>query len=142
MNVVIDTNVLLVSLPGHSNYHPIFQALLNKDFDMFISNEILAEYEEQIGMRLGVYRTDLHLIELVNLSNVHKIESYFLWQLIEVDKDDNKFVDCAISCNADYLVTNDGHFNILAEIEFPKVNVVTAQKFLQIIKDTAKSNQI
>ncbi|KQS24835.1 putative toxin-antitoxin system toxin component, PIN family [Dyadobacter sp. Leaf189] len=133
MNVVLDTNVLLVSLPSHSTYHPTFKALLDKEFQLFISNEILAEYEEQIGKRLGVDRTDLHLIELINLADVYKIESYFLWQLIEADKDDNKFVDCAISCNADYLVTNDGHFGVLADIDFPKVNVVTAQRFLQIL---------
>jgi predicted nucleic acid-binding protein len=69
----------------------------------------------------------------LNLSNVHKIESYYLWQLIEADKDDNKFVDCAITCNADFLVSNDTHYNILESIDFPKVKVIKAHQFLELV---------
>ncbi len=134
MNIVLDTNVLLVALPSHSFYHPIYQALQNKDYDLFITNEILAEYEEQIGGCLGVSRADLQLFELLNFRNVHKIESFYSWQLIEMDKDDNKFVDCAVSCNADYLVTNDRHFDILASIEFPKVITIKAKEFLAMLE--------
>lgn len=90
MNIVLDTNVLLVSLPSHSKYHPIFQALQSKVYDLFVSNEMLSEYEEQIGSRLGVERTDLQLSELLNLSNVHQIKPFYFWQLIEQDADGNK----------------------------------------------------
>ena len=83
MKIVLDTNVLLVSLPTHSKYRPIFQALLRKDYDLFVTNEMLAEYEEQIGVRLGAERTELQLTELLNLSNVHVTTPYYLWQLIE-----------------------------------------------------------
>ena len=51
-----------------------------------------------------------------------------------MDKDDNKFVDCAVSCNADYLVTNDRHFDILASIEFPKVITIKAKEFLAMLE--------
>ena len=47
--------------------------------------------------------------------------------------DDNKFADCAIAANADYLITNDKGFNILKQIEFPKISVVTIQEFEKII---------
>ena len=87
MNIVLDTNVLLVSLPTHSKYYPIYQALLNKRFDLFISNEILTEYEEIFAQKLGTARTDLKLQELLNLSNVHIIEPFYNWQLIEADPD-------------------------------------------------------
>ncbi|WP_373513931.1 putative toxin-antitoxin system toxin component, PIN family [Persicitalea sp.] len=133
MNVVLDTNVLLVSLPSHSRYHSIYQALLGKVFDMFVSNEIMTEYEEQINLRIGIERTDLQLQELLNLSNLHPIEPFYSWQLIQADPDDNKFCDCAIACNADYLVTNDKHFNVLARIPFPAVTTVRAEEFLKII---------
>jgi len=78
MKIVLDTNVLLVSLPTHSQYHPIFQALRQKVYDLFVTNEMLAEYEEQIGRRLGVARTDLQLVELLNMSNVHGNPILFL----------------------------------------------------------------
>lgn len=88
MNIVLDTNVLLVSLPSHSKYHPIYQALLGKVFDMYVSNEIMTEYEERISQRIGVERIDLQLQEMLNLSNLHPIEPFYNWQLIEADPDD------------------------------------------------------
>jgi predicted nucleic acid-binding protein len=87
-----------------------------------------------MGSRLGVERTDLQLSELLNLSNVHQIKPFYFWQLIEQDADDNKFVDCAVSCGADYLVSNDRHFEILASIEFPRLKVVKAEEFLKILE--------
>lgn len=57
-------------------------------------------------------------------------ETYYKWQLIEADPDDNKFADVAIAANADYLVTNDQHFEVLKQLEFPRVPVVSLQEFL------------
>jgi len=68
------------------------------------------------------------------MRNVRKIEAYYHWQLIKQDPDDNKFADCAIAANADYLVTNDKHFNVLKQIQFPKLTVITAQKWLDMVK--------
>ena len=134
MKIILDTNVLLVSLPSHSKYYPIFQALQNKVFNLYLSNEILTEYEEIISRSLGVNRTDLKLQELLNLSNVHHIEPFYNWQLIENDADDNKFADCAVACGADYLVTNDRHYNILNDIPFPPISIIKAERFLELIK--------
>ena len=49
--------------------------------------------------------------------------------MITADPDDNKFVDCAISAGAKYIVTNDKHFNVLKEIDFPKVDIITLIDF-------------
>lgn len=49
-------------------------------------------------------------------------------------KDDNKFADWAVSCNADYLVTNDRHYDVLSTIEFPDIRVIKAAGFLEILK--------
>ena len=136
INVVLDTNVLLVSLPSHSPFHPIFLALKQGWYTLFVTNEMLTEYEEQISARLGVDRTDLQLRELLNLPNVTSIDVYFKWNIIIADPDDDKFADCAFACSADYLVTNDRHFNVLkGEVEFPKVAVITAQEFLEVLTE-------
>lgn len=51
MRVVLDTNVLLVSIALRSVYRPIFDALLAKKYVLVVSNDILAEYEEIISQR-------------------------------------------------------------------------------------------
>ena len=56
------------------------------------------------------------------------------WNLITADPDDNKFVDCALNAGADYLVTNDHHFNILKSIDFPPIKVVDIETFKSILK--------
>ena len=133
MKIVLDTNVFFVSLSSHSKYYSIYRALQSGVFDLYLSNEILNEYEEQIGLRFGIERTDLKIKELVNLPNVHCIEPFYNWQLIDADADDNKFADCAVACGADYLITNDHHFNILNQIPFPPINVIKAEDFLLLL---------
>lgn len=59
-------------------------------------------------------------------------EVYIHFGLIEKDADDNKFVDCAIAADAEYIVTNDAHFNILKEIDWPKVVVKTIEEFASL----------
>lgn len=51
------------------------------------------------------------------------------------DLEDNKFVDVAIAGKADYLVTNDKHFNILKELDSPQINVITLDDFKKTIKN-------
>jgi len=71
----------------------------------------------------------LQLIE--NAPNVELITNYFKWNLIIDNPDDNKFVDCAIT---KFLVSNDKHFNILKEIDFPKVELIKAEEFKEILE--------
>lgn len=60
---------------------------------------------------------------------IHR-ESFFRFHLLsDIDKDDDKFVDCAITANADYIVTEDSHFNHLKSIPFPQLKVLTLDEF-------------
>lgn len=47
--------------------------------------------------------------------------------------DRNKFSDCAVAGGADYLVTQDGHFDVLKDIAFSKINVVGLNEFRSIL---------
>ena len=67
---------------------------------------------------------------LVAAPNILHQEAYYKWQLITDDHDDNKFVDVAIAAGAACLVTNDRHFQLLLQLEFPRVPLVTLQAFL------------
>ena len=133
MKIVLDTNVLMVSLPSQSKYRKIFDALLAAKFIIFISTEIIMEYEEQLSKWFGIDKTEIHLTEIMQLQNIELITPSYNWHLIETDVDDNKFCDCAIASNADYIITNDKHFNILKQIKFPKVNILTAEAFLNFL---------
>jgi len=58
---------------------------------------------------------------------------YYNWTALVIDPDDNKFFDIAVAADADYLVTNDRHFDVVKSLSFPKVNIITAEAFLNIL---------
>jgi len=133
MVAVIDTNCLLASIPPKGNHYWLYLAFKKQRFEWLISNEIMAEYEEKLSSRYSEKTANLVLSVLSVASNVIFYEPYFKWKLVDNDPDDNKFVDLAIAGNADYLVTNDKHFNPLKTMDFPKINVVTMEQFKKII---------
>ncbi|MGF7081588.1 putative toxin-antitoxin system toxin component, PIN family [Mucilaginibacter sp. UYCu711] len=135
MIVVLDINALLVSIPKKSKYRPVLDALIDSKFDLVISNDILSEYIEIISSKTSAVVANNIAEMLLNLANLHKVEVYFNWKLIQADPDDNKYVDAAIVGAADYIVTNDQHFNILKSVDFPKVQVITVEEFLHIIEE-------
>ncbi|MBC8490018.1 MAG: putative toxin-antitoxin system toxin component, PIN family [Bacteroidetes bacterium] len=135
MKIVLDTNALLISIPKKSKFRLIFDALINKTYTLIISNEILTEYFEIIDQKAN-YTVASNIIEmLLSLENVEKKEVYYKWDLIQIDKDDNKFIDCAIAGNADFIVSNDHHFNVLRKISFPSISVISINEFLDILKN-------
>ena len=71
---------------------------------------------------------------IINLKRLVKTTVFFKWDLITVDYDDNKFVDCAISANARYIVTNEHHFNVLKSVVFPKVNIIKLAEYAKLMK--------
>ena len=121
--VVLDTNIILVSISSKSKYHKIFTSLLDGNFNLCVTNEILLEYEEIITQRFNKSVAINTIRALLLLPNVKLVTPYFKWQLIK-DIDDNKFVDCYVASNSSILVTNDKDFDILSTIKFPKIKIV------------------
>lgn len=134
MIVVIDTNCLIASVPPQSPSYWLYLAFRQKAFEWVISNEIMLEYEEQIADFYSSHTAELVLNILLTSSNVILAEPFIRWNLITDAPDDNKFADLAISANAQYLVTNDRHFQVLKQLPFPTVNVVSLEEFKTIMR--------
>ncbi len=134
LKIVLDTNILLVSISSKSKYHWVFAELLNGKYELFVTNEILLEYEEIISNKYNINVAKNVIRTLLYLENVKLITPYFKWNLITNDKDDNKFVDCYIFSNSNYLVTHDKHFAHLKSIKFPKINISNINEFKKILQ--------
>jgi putative PIN family toxin of toxin-antitoxin system len=134
MRIVLDSNAFLVSLPRKSIFRPIFDAVLKEKATLLVSNEITMEYEEILCQHTTPEIAKNVMKLLVVKPNVEKIDPFYNWDLIQNNKDDNKFVNTAVAGNADYLVTNDHHFDILAKINFPLVRSIKTEDFLLILK--------
>lgn len=108
--IILDTNVFLVSISSKSKLHWIFKNLIEGKYILCLTTDILLEYAE--------------IIEFITI--------YYKFNLLK-DWDDNKFVDCTIASNADYIVTHDADFNVLKSIHFPKISIITTLEFNEIL---------
>jgi putative PIN family toxin of toxin-antitoxin system len=129
----MDTNVLSVAIARRSQFYPIWLSLRNGEFALLVTTDILEEYEEIIGGDLSPELANFVLETLETLPNVHYIQKYYYWNLITADPDDDKFVDCAVAGSANFIVTNDKHFKVLRTIPFPKVEILSAEEFLEMV---------
>ncbi len=134
MKVVIDTNIFWISVTRKSKSNWLYQALIDGQYSLCVTTDILAEYEELIGQRIGslAAKAVLELLEL--LPNVLFINRYYKWHLITSDPDDDKFTDCYVAAQAEYLVTHDKHFNLLKNLEFPSINVISLAEFKEVLR--------
>ena len=129
--VVIDTNCLLQIISRKSPYRPIWDAFLDGRYDLCVSNDILDEYQEILGQLITPTVAENVVLLILNRENVRLVDPHFRMELITADPDDNKFVDCAFASGADYLVSEDSHFNVLRDTPFPYLNLVTLDEFMQ-----------
>ena len=129
--IVIDTNCLLAVLPSRSPYHKVWTDFMENRVEFCVSNEVLMEYEEILHQKTSSFFADAIIKTLLNRRNVLRVTPVWRFGLIQQDPDDNKFVDCAICGQAEYLVSNDKHLRVLKTIPFPPVTVVTLQEYVK-----------
>lgn len=133
MNIVLDTNSLIMSISPNSSYRNVWDAFLRGDYTLCITNEIMEEYAEVLSRNISPRVSEAIVYAILVRPNVLRFDPHFSFGLITVDADDNKFVDCAIVANAHFIVTEDKHFNALKNIEFPHVDVIGIDEFKDIL---------
>lgn len=101
---------------------------------MCVNTEILNEYEEILGLKTTKEIAHNVVEAIARLSTTYFQETYIHFGLITVDVDDNKFVDCAVAADAEYIVTNDKHFEVLNKIPWPKVSVIKIKEFVSQLR--------
>jgi putative PIN family toxin of toxin-antitoxin system len=129
--IVLDTNCLVQMISLHSPYRPVWQAFRDGRYTLCVSNDILTEYND-ILERVANAAVAHNIVNAIARSPYTRmIDPQYRFGLIEQDPDDNKFVDCAIIAGADYIVSEDAHFRILADIPFPSVAVIRLDEFIK-----------
>lgn len=99
-----------------------------------ISNDIFYKSQEVLKAQTTAEIADNLANFLVTIPAVKFSTPFINWNLVTIDKDDNKFVDCAISASTECVITNDAHFNILKTVSFPTVKILTPEEFEKFYK--------
>jgi putative PIN family toxin of toxin-antitoxin system len=129
--IVLDTNCLLQALPSKSLYHKIWADILDGKISLCVNTDILEEYEEILSLKVTPEIAHNVVEAIANLTTTTYQNTYVHFELLPADSDDNKFVDCAIASDAEYIVTNDKHFNPLKDIPWPKVEIIKITEFIK-----------
>ena len=134
MLVCVDTNVMLNAFARNSPIEPLFRAIKMGRLQLAVSTSILLEYEEILAQRGGAAFAAkvMGLLSLVSLvhGTIHLVLPSFQFHVVSADPDDNKFTDCAICANADFVITNDGHFAPLANAGY-RPQPITPLEFIE-----------
>jgi len=96
-----------------------------------VNTDILDEYEEILGQKATPEIARNIVDAIANLPTTIMQNTYIRFELLPADSDDNKFVDCAVAADAEYIVTNDKHFNPLKKITWPKVEIIKIAEFIK-----------
>ena len=131
--IVLDTNCLLQSLPSKSPYHKIWTDILSGRISLCVNTEILDEYEEILSQKINSEVATNVVEAIAKLHTTTYQEIYVHFGLIHDDEDDNKFADCAVASGAEFIVTNDKHYNILTKTPWPNIKVINIREFIKVL---------
>ena len=108
--------------------------ILSGDVSLCVNTEILDEYEEILAAKTNREIATNVVEAIARLHTTVFQEVYIHFGLIQADVDDNKFVDCAVAADAEFVVTNDKHFDVLKDIPWPRVSVIDIKEFVDQLK--------
>ena len=132
--LVLDTNCIIQIVSPRSKYHQLWKSFVEGKNELCVSNEIIDEYLEILQKLTNLEVAEYIVKTIINSPFVVFKDPFYKFDLIQADKDDNKFVDCAIAAQAKCIVTNDHHYDVLSSIPFPKVEVKTIVEFMEYLE--------
>ena len=132
MKVVIDTNILVsAAIAGRKPASVITWIINQPDYEWVVSEEILAEYQEVLSRR-KLKLTDVQKERWLNLIQG---STTLIDVSIEIDfprdQKDAKFIACALSANAGFLITGDHDFTEVQSLE--NTLIISVSMFAELI---------
>lgn len=132
--IVLDINCLLMAIPRRSPYHKILMDFLSGKYFLCVSNEVVLEYEEILTLKVGKVVANNIVNAILAAPNTIYIYPQQRYHLTEADPDDNKFVDCAITAKAKYIVTQDRHYDVVRFNPKYDFSAIDIDYFMSLLK--------
>lgn len=130
--VVLDSNVLVSAFGWRGNPRRILELVVKNRVFLFVSPQTFEEFSRVLDYpKFGFSQQRKTRLREFVLSIAIVIIPRKKFKIVRKDPKDNKFLECAFACNADFLVTGD--FHLLELKEFKKTKIVTPKQFLQVI---------
>lgn len=140
LKVVLDTNVLVSALLKPDSTPELVVSLILEDFVLLcMSPPVFNEYQEVLNRekfrRLDRNKMKAFLVRLK--AKARWVEPKVHLDIILSDPEDNRFLECAVEAQADFLITgNTKHFPFK---RFKKAQITTPAEFLAVFSARHRS---
>jgi len=132
--IVVDTNILVSALIQRGYPYYIITALFsNNDIELCISDELLQEYYDVLTRKRFSKYPDFVAKSQALLADIQKIAVKYSPSVklnIISDIDDNKLLELAETCNANFIIT--GNTNDFTMKNYKNTKIVTPKEFWEI----------
>ena len=128
MKVVVDTNVVISGVFFGGMPSRVLEAWRDGKFDLVVSPEVLEEYR-RVGEELTARFPGVSLAPFLALlvMNAEIVEAPGLSDQVSRDRDDDKFIACALAANCQTIISGDK--DLLEE----GLKVVAPREFLESV---------
>jgi uncharacterized protein len=130
MKIVIDTNIYISAIFWGGKPRQVVELGRSEKFIVFTSSAIENELAEKLSTKFKLNEDEIMNILMDFSTFTIPTEVTLHIEAIPDDPEDNKFLECAVTCNADYIVTGDGH--LLNLKEYAGIKILKASEFLSI----------
>ena len=125
---VLDTNIYISATFWSGKPYLVIQKAVNQEIITFISQSIIAELRRVLSRDFSIQKEDIDdVIESV-LFFTHSIKPKEAVSVIKEDPSDNRILECALACKAEFIVTHDKH--LLKLKKYKGIKIITAKEFL------------
>ena len=134
IQLVIDINVFVSALISTRSIPALLLDEAGKKYTLFISKEILGEVEEVISRKkfgFSTQKISSAMEAIMSFSEI--INPEIKVDVIKSDPDDNKILECAIACNAQYIVSGDSH--LLDLREYGSIKIINPKNALELLNN-------
>lgn len=135
MRLILDTNVLVsANIQRGYPYFIVDRVFADPNLELCFSAELFTEYVDVLNREKFVKFPDFHARAQILLSDIQTLGIQFTTttkvELIEDDAD-NRLLELAETCLAEYLVT--GNTNDFTMTEYKGTKIVSPKEFFEII---------
>jgi putative PIN family toxin of toxin-antitoxin system len=133
LKIVIDTNIYISAIFWGGKPREVIDLGRDNSVRIFTSSEIVNEISEKLRLKFKIPENEVSQI-LIDLSTfTFPVEVTKNYQVIHDDPDDDKFIDCAVQSDADYIVSGDRHLLNLGD--YAGTKILKASEFLSIFRE-------
>lgn len=126
--VVLDTNVFISGIFWAGASREIIDHAREGRVIAYISDKIIQEIREKLlkKFHLSVEEAEFFIIDIQTYTELTEVTTKI--KVVEADPTDDKFIECAVSCDADFIISGNHH--LLELKNYKGIKIISPRQFL------------